>query len=172
MSVHVRRAECSEFASSRNARDFFPTFQSSHLVLCPAGVTENLLTRSKARISWTRKTISLDGIRFSRKWKLFSALRSRSECGRKCQSSWASSPRRAKSGNETHEEDDVDDDQHVFDEVDAAAARVASLWLLDSDVLRRRRLLLFVARRAAPAAAVVVVHVVVVVVMVGRAILG
>lgn len=69
----------------------------------------------------------------------------------------------------TYEEDDVDDDENIFDEVDAAAVRVAILWFLYFDLFLRLRLWLL-ARRAAAAAAVVVVDVVVV--MTGCAILG
>lgn len=67
----------------------------------------------------------------------------------------------------TYEEDDVDDDENIFDKVDAAAVRVAILWFLYFDLFLRLRLL---ARRATAAAAVVVVDVVVV--MTGFAILG
>lgn len=65
----------------------------------------------------------------------------------------------------TYEEDYVNDDQNVFDEVDAAAIRVASLWFLYFDLFLR----LFLARRAASTAVIIVV---VVLMAAGCAILG
>lgn len=65
----------------------------------------------------------------------------------------------------THEKDDVDDDENIFDEVDAATVRVAILWFLYFDLFLR----LLLARICAASTAVVVI---VVVMIVGRAILG
>jgi hypothetical protein len=56
----------------------------------------------------------------------------------------------------THKENDVDDNENIFDEVYAAAIRVAILWFLYFDLFLR----LFLARRAASTAVVVVVIVV------------
>lgn len=57
----------------------------------------------------------------------------------------------------TYEEDDVNDDQNVFDKVYAATVGVAILWLLYFDLFLR----LSLTRRAASTAVIIVVVVVV-----------
>lgn len=42
-----------------------------------------------------------------------------------------------KKGKVTHKKDDVNDDENIFDEIDAATVRVAILWLLHFDLFLR-----------------------------------
>lgn len=44
---------------------------------------------------------------------------------------------------DTHKKHYVDDDENVFDEIYAAAARVTCLWFFDFDLFLRRRLFTF-----------------------------